>query len=823
MSLTRRHIAQLLALLAVVLVAGVVYAQDYIVNTSNTVISNTVINITGSLIVQNVANVSFINVTAIIGNNATFANVSHLVFKIVLMNVSNGIYAYNVSPLVIANSSVYVLGALINLTRTFLYANYSSIAAPAVLIYSPVPVTPKTEFGELVVKGGLKEWLRELKRRAGILALAMPVITSSELVLNSSVLRTGKLDLVGAIVSALSSRLELGNVTGRLVQVREPIYYPVIVPGLVPGTATSYSYFKLSGFSLLNSTLSAEIVKNIHLLVSLLSNITATALENVTAVIIASSRLSTSEVSAYTLSTVASSLAVSRAVMPVAPTSAYVMGTYSFFLSNISADYVKLNGTSNFLAVTFSNFTVKKIEIETAELPWAGIVPLWALSWAAFLVSPIEHVNTTVLLYNASLVGFFVAPEGGAVTITNSNRTVIVRIGERVYLNVTIAGKSGFVLVLLLEPGEVEGAVVGVNAGIKLRFAKPPKMKMCMLVKRHNTRTWYEKLSEWKKRWSSHINVTVYDKYWEAVFPNETYALHFRIVFGNYSRGVVVKAVDKDIYMLRYRKTISYVARLVVPLLFSILLPSQVGALEINTTALAGNVTVLDADVLPKPGMLANVSVYAPAGEISIVTIENVTATVRRFFVNGTDITWHRPANASLAALLDCVKRYKICWVQNGSTVIIAANHSSTYVYSVYTTAPTFEVQLRNYTVYVKVYNPYDYALPLVIYVKFYRKGSLVHQIRDEVSVPAGAEQVYRYAVPTELRPDKVEVVILDEGGNVLYTWSTSITYPAAFALTLPVIAAIVLAAVAIAGIAAWAIIRKAKARRAQMRTPLFA
>jgi hypothetical protein len=196
--------------------------------------------------------------------------------------------------------------------------------------------------------------------------------------------------------------------------------------------------------------------------------------------------------------------------------------------------------------------------------------------------------------------------------------------------------------------------------------------------------------------------------------------------------------------------------------------------LDFNMTKLTENVTIRKAELRPRIGKIARIVVEAPPGEISITVIENVSK-VTRVFVNGTEITYTGRVD-NMTALLNCSK---VCWHFDGKYLYIAAKHSSAYVYDVYDVQPSLEVTATNETVTVKLSNPYDYDIKLLVKVVYKtEEGKVVNETEKWVLVPALGETTETFAVPEKPRPLVVEVHVYDEGGVEVASYSTTIKAP---------------------------------------------
>ena len=172
------------------------------------------------------------------------------------------------------------------------------------------------------------------------------------------------------------------------------------------------------------------------------------------------------------------------------------------------------------------------------------------------------------------------------------------------------------------------------------------------------------------------------------------------------------------------------------------------------------NTTIKHVELVPKSGVIANISIDAPKGNYSIVVITN-TPKPTRVFINGTDVTGYVTTNLA--------KCGNFCWmyISTNKTLYIKALHSSTLTETYYTTSPSIDIYMKNKVLYVEITNPYDYNFKTIIKYRVYKGHDLIATSEETVIVSPGSTLVKSYNL-SNLIFTKVEVEVLDEFGNVL-------------------------------------------------------
>jgi len=200
------------------------------------------------------------------------------------------------------------------------------------------------------------------------------------------------------------------------------------------------------------------------------------------------------------------------------------------------------------------------------------------------------------------------------------------------------------------------------------------------------------------------------------------------------------------------------------------------------------NATIKSFSIRPRIGVIANVSVDAPSGNYSIVTMLNVPKPTR-IFVNGTDITGYVTSDLS--------KCGNFCWmyIAWNKTLYVKMKHASTLSTVVYDANLEFDAWLSDKTLYVYIYNPYDYTMNFLIKYIVYSGRNIVEQSQQNVSVSGLSDATFIYTIGVD-KFDKVIVEVYDEFGQLLFT--REIRVAKVFAIPWEIILAIVVIAVVI-------------------------
>ena len=447
------------------------------------------------------------------------------------------------------------------------------------------------------------------------------------------------------------------------------------------------------------------------------------------------------------------------------------------------------------LKLLLSDFKVKHILVHGYGIANVLGVQVPLFGGGVILIGPRNKAYANITLDTAALVLKIVAPEGA--NVTTSDNTVIVKVGDRVYLRIILERRAVLIL-MVLTPREPKLIILQTSDAPELGLAVRGK-GVCL----------YRGAAQKFGQMIREVPVAGVKKTVVKIKPGGVVDLKKRIA---------VHVMSAKMFRAGYAPWLLVTLNMTGKI--ELVQGKLVLTLDFNLTKLTENVTIKAASLRPRPGKIARIVVTAPPGEVSVTVIENVSR-VARVFVNGTDVTYTARVN-NMSALLNCSN---ICYYFDGKYLYIAAAHKSTYVYDTYDTQPSVDVVVTNETVKVTLSNPYDYDIKLLVKVVFKtEEGEIVNSTEKWVLVPALEETTEVFSVPEKPRPLVVEVYVYDEGGTLISSYSTELKAPAPPPKRAPAMPtwviplAIVLALLLVLGLV-WSIRR----RRAEARTTEYA